>query len=313
LPSPSDEKGQPALTTRARAVSIAEELAQSEVQEIRTLDPDIDLDMFIGEPSRALTAAAASRRLEASEGPTTPRHARPLTSVSVHPSRRLSELGVSAWFAMASLAVIAGAIWIGMLRVDPVDSASMPPPAQIAAITSASNLTPDHAEAPDAPREERTSTVGETPVMPPPVVPAIEETAGWLRVQSPIDLDISSEGHIIGTSRADRTMLPTGRHDLVFSNERIGYRGSQKVTVIPGETQTIQVRILGGTVSVNAQPWAEVSIDGKAVGETPFANMAIAAGVHEIVFTHPQFGERRIETVVRSGQHVRLGVDLRTP
>ena len=66
----------------------------------------------------------------------------------------------------------------------------------------------------------------------------------------------------------------------------------------PGEVKHLELDPRG-TVNINAQPWAEVWIDGKKMGETPLANLSIPLGVREIVFKHPQFGERKVVTDCR--------------
>ena len=49
---------------------------------------------------------------------------------------------------------------------------------------------------------------------------------------------------------------------------------------------------------MNARPWAEVTLDGSSVGQTPLSNLLVTVGTHELVFRHPQFGERRQSVVV---------------
>jgi serine/threonine-protein kinase len=63
-------------------------------------------------------------------------------------------------------------------------------------------------------------------------------------------------------------------------------------------------------VSINAQPWAQVWIDGNLIGETPLANLTVSAGEHEIIFRHPQLGERRETTIVKSGVQTRISATL---
>jgi 1,6-anhydro-N-acetylmuramate kinase len=46
-------------------------------------------------------------------------------------------------------------------------------------------------------------------------------------------------------------------------------------------------------------PWADVWIDGAAAGQTPLANVSLLIGRHEILFRHPQLGERREVAVVK--------------
>ncbi len=52
-----------------------------------------------------------------------------------------------------------------------------------------------------------------------------------------------------------------------------------------------------GYVRVHAIPWANVTLDGKDLGATPFRPMEISAEKHRFVFTHPAFGpiERSID------------------
>jgi hypothetical protein len=57
-------------------------------------------------------------------------------------------------------------------------------------------------------------------------------------------------------------------------------------------------------------PWAEVLIDGKAVGETPIGNLSLPLGNHEIIFRHPQFAELRQTALVRSDTVTRVSVNL---
>lgn len=66
-----------------------------------------------------------------------------------------------------------------------------------------------------------------------------------------------------------------------------------------------------GFVDINAQPWAAVSIDGVAIGETPLGGVRLSAGPHEVTFTHPDLGQRRDRIVVITGERTRLAVDLR--
>ena len=62
---------------------------------------------------------------------------------------------------------------------------------------------------------------------------------------------------------------------------------------MPGKTTTVAVNLPSGSISINAQPWAEVWIAGERVGETPIANISRRVGSYEIVLRHPQLGERR--------------------
>jgi hypothetical protein len=64
-------------------------------------------------------------------------------------------------------------------------------------------------------------------------------------------------------------------------------------------------------VNLQALPWAEVWIDGQRVGETPIGNLSVPIGPHEVVFKHPQFGEKRHAISVTLSAPVRLSVDMK--
>ena len=140
-----------------------------------------------------------------------------------------------------------------------------------------------------------------------PVTPA----PGWLSVQSETRLELRENGKLIGTTETEQVMLSAGTHDIELVNEAVGYRSSRQVEVSPGKTTTVPVELPFGTININAQPWAEVWIAGERIGETPIANLSRRVGSYEIVFRHPQLGERRENVVVTLRQPVRLGVDMR--
>ena len=62
---------------------------------------------------------------------------------------------------------------------------------------------------------------------------------------------------------------------------------------------------------INAVPWAEVWIDGERIGETPIGNLPARIGTREIVFRHPDLGERRATALVTLKEPVRISMDLR--
>jgi serine/threonine-protein kinase len=116
---------------------------------------------------------------------------------------------------------------------------------------------------------------------------------------------------LLGTSRAERLMLPAGRHQLRLVASALNFETPVTVDVQAGRTVTTRVAVPNGTISLNALPWANVWVDGQAHGTTPIANMAIPIGSHEVIWRHPQLGERRQTIVVTAKSPVRLVVDMR--
>jgi hypothetical protein len=106
-------------------------------------------------------------------------------------------------------------------------------------------------------------------------------------------------------------MLTAGDHDIDFSNEAIGFSARRTVHVTAGKIAGTKIDLPNGTLSINAQPWAEVWIDGERIGETPIGNLSRRIGSHEVIFRHPDLGERRETVVISVGKPARIGVDLR--
>ena len=135
--------------------------------------------------------------------------------------------------------------------------------------------------------------------------------SGWLAVKAPFALEIREDGRLLGTTETDRIMMASGRHELELVSPGLGYHSTRVVQVAAGKVAAITVEVPQGVMNLNASPWAEVWIDGQRVGETPIGNLAVAIGPHEIVFKHPQFGEKKHAVSVTLGAPVRLSVDMK--
>ena len=148
-------------------------------------------------------------------------------------------------------------------------------------------------------------------VLAPVTTAAPGPVSGWLTVKSPVSLEIREDNRLIGTTDSDRIMLAAGRHEVQFENETLGYDETRVITVQPGKVAPITIQMPQGVININAAPWAEVWIDNRRVGETPIGNLPVAIGPHEVVFRHPQLGEKRQAVSVTLKAPVRLSVDMK--
>ena len=145
-----------------------------------------------------------------------------------------------------------------------------------------------------------------------PAVPVVDgPVSGWISIKAPFLIEIREDGNLIGTTETDRLMLAAGRHVLEFANQTVGYRQSRTVQVVPGKVAAMTIELPQGTVNLNASPWAEVWLDGRRIGETPIGNLAVPIGPHEIVFRHPEFGEKKHAVSVTTAAPVRLSVSMK--
>jgi hypothetical protein len=134
---------------------------------------------------------------------------------------------------------------------------------------------------------------------------------GWISLGSPISMQVLEGGRVVGTSEVDRIMLPPGDHELEFVSEPFGFRDTRRVKVSAGRAADVSIAVPEMSMNINALPWAEVLIDGVRVGDTPLANVKQPIGDHEIVFRHPQLGEKRQMVRVTLRDAPRVSVDMR--
>lgn len=121
---------------------------------------------------------------------------------------------------------------------------------------------------------------------------------GGLTVTAAVELQVLKDGRTIGTTAAP-IAINEGSQTILLVNETLGFRLSQTVTVRGGQMTSLNISVPNGRVSINAVPWAEVTIDGTPAGQTPLANLSLPIGTHEVVFRHPQFGERKQTITVK--------------
>lgn len=133
--------------------------------------------------------------------------------------------------------------------------------------------------------------------------------SGWVSVIAPIVLNISEDGRSLGTTEQNRLMLPPGRHKLTLTNTEFGYSSVHDVDVEPGAVRSLTINARG-SANLNAQPWAEVWLDGTKLGDTPLAGAPVPLGLREFIFKHPQFGERRVSATITANTPAVVTVDF---
>jgi hypothetical protein len=134
---------------------------------------------------------------------------------------------------------------------------------------------------------------------------------GWITLKTPFPVQVFEAGRMVGTSEIDRIMLPPGARNLEFVADSLGFRQSLQVSISAGRAAPVSLTIPRVAMNINALPWAEVFIDGARIGDTPLANVMQTIGDHEIVFRHPQLGEKRQMTRVSARDSLRVSVDMR--
>jgi len=133
---------------------------------------------------------------------------------------------------------------------------------------------------------------------------------GTVAIDSPVELRLLEDGHVLGLSNGAPLVLLPGKHRLDLVNDALEMRLSRVVTVEANKTTRVPVTAPNGTLFVNASPWADVTVDGRSIGVTPLGDVSLAVGSHEVVWRHPQLGERKKTIVVGAQTPVRVTVDM---
>ena len=63
----------------------------------------------------------------------------------------------------------------------------------------------------------------------PMTAPTGSPLSGWVSVSAPVEMQLFEGGRLLGTSRSDRIMVATGRHDIEIVNETLAYRAIRTV------------------------------------------------------------------------------------
>lgn len=67
-----------------------------------------------------------------------------------------------------------------------------------------------------------------------------------------------------------------------------------------------------GTLSIDATPWATITVDGRPLGETPLANVKLPPGAHTVVAANPDTGKTvKQKITIAPGKLLAVRLDLR--
>ena len=132
--------------------------------------------------------------------------------------------------------------------------------------------------------------------------------SGWLALFAPVEVRIFEDGRLLGTSLDGRILMSPGRHRLELVNQRLGLRQIREVVIQPGRVLAVSVEAPRGTMVIEAPSGTSVSVDGVAMGVTPLGELSVEVGTREILFQHPELGQRRVTVTVGVGAPARVNM-----
>ncbi len=187
-----------------------------------------------------------------------------------------------------------------------------PPPAHLSQVAAVAPSTA-------APAKIAKSTATATAANPPAAATRPEPAAAPApRVQEAL-VHITADGAATFTvdgraqhPAADGALhLPPGHHKVVVSSPLLGVPRSFDLDLKNGDHANRIVHSAHGRLRLAVTPWAEVQVDGHAVGTTPFAPLDLAEGTHQVSLKNGELGVNlHKKVVVLPQKEIVLRVDL---
>jgi hypothetical protein len=151
---------------------------------------------------------------------------------------------------------------------------------------------------------------------PAPSLPVRPAGFGSLSVGANVPCEVFVDGRRRGRTPLKLTGLPAGHHHVRLvgpSTEGILSRDSD-VQVAEGTATEHNVAFGKGKLVVRALPWADVRVDGKKIGVTPFPPLVVFEGKHELTLDNRQIpAHRRVLVSVAAGQRQDVTVRMDEP
>ncbi len=205
-------------------------------------------------------------------------------------------LGIAAAGTLA-LVLMAGAVTWKVLTASP-------PPAEPETVVEVIEPPPrPHEKLADQPR----------------VVPAVVEKSASIAVETePVGAAVTVDGKPSGNAPLTVTEVGAGEHVVEASLD--GYTNVKKTVTVSSEGDKLMIvlnlqkkevkaaivpvaAVAKGKLSLSTDPWTHVSLNGKALGDTPLIEVALPAGRHRLQLSNEQAKiDLAIEVEVKPGQ-----------
>jgi serine/threonine protein kinase len=117
----------------------------------------------------------------------------------------------------------------------------------------------------------------------------LEPLPSRLSVVSTHPCRVRVDGQLVGETPLANRAVRAGQLKVSCVDAAAGVRESRRVRVPPGGSATVSFRF--GVLSINLQPWAEVTVDRRPRGTTPL-RLVLPVGEHQVVLSN---SERRLE------------------
>ncbi len=122
---------------------------------------------------------------------------------------------------------------------------------------------------------------------------------------------VAIDGVARGETPLGKLALAPGPHRIVLANDNVVGVIRDVIEIEPGATVLRRYSFNDvGYLQVVATPWADVSVDGRRIGQTPMGRVRVTPGAHSVLFSHPDYGSADREVDVASGQTTVVRIQL---
>src|SRR5207244_664041 len=122
---------------------------------------------------------------------------------------------------------------------------------------------------------------------------AAKAETGELNLTCNVRCSVALDGRRVGQTPLHLAGIAAGEHRALLVADPGRSEKSIAVAVAPGAVAEARMIFGSGALLVRASPWAEVTIDGKPIGQTPLPAVTLLEGKHEVLLQHAKLRATR--------------------
>ncbi len=127
----------------------------------------------------------------------------------------------------------------------------------------------------------------------------------FFRVESSPPAQVRVNGKFVGLAPVRVQGVSPGDVEVEIYDSQKGVRKKEHFRVTDGDNGTLRVVAEKATLEFRVRPYANVFLDGKPLGQTPFSAVELFEGTHSVRLVNAELGKEVTQTVtVKPGQNV---------
>jgi serine/threonine-protein kinase len=142
----------------------------------------------------------------------------------------------------------------------------------------------------------------------------VQLDAQWYETGSPFEIRVPTRDYRLRVTHTGRRMDEREIELVGGQRTELSITLERERTATPphtGSSESHPTASGPGMITIAATPWCNVTIDGRAVGETPVVNHSLPSGSHTVVCTNPDtHASRTVRVDVRPGETTRTRITL---